>query len=97
VDPFARSRLLQSEDPETNFGQLAPSTPQGQVELIATLTQQIGALTRLPAHYIGIHGDQPASAEGVRAAETQQVMAARTEIRYLTVQRSDVRRVWSDE
>ena len=84
VDPFGRSRLLQSEDPDTKFGQLSPSTPQGQVELIATLTQQIGALTGLPAHYLGIHGDQPASAEGVRAAETQLVMSARTEMRYLT-------------
>ena len=84
VDPFGRSRLLQSEDPETKFGQLAASTPQGQVELIATLTQQIGALTGLPAHYLGLHGDQPPSAEGVRAAETQLVMSARTEMRYLT-------------
>src|SRR5690625_4892086 len=44
IDPFGRSRLLQSEDPETKFGQLPAATPQGQVELIATLTQQIGAL-----------------------------------------------------
>jgi hypothetical protein len=84
VDPFGRSRLLQSEDPDTKFGQLQPATPQGQVELIATLTQQIGALTGLPAHYLGLHGDQPPSAEGVRAAETQLVMTARTEMKYLT-------------
>src|SRR5690625_7911867 len=70
IDPFGRSRLLQSEDPETKFGQLPAATPQGQVELIATLTQQIGALTGLPAHYLGLHGDEPASAEGVRAAAT---------------------------
>lgn len=84
IDPFGRSRLLQSEDPETRFGQLPASTPQGQVELIATITQQIGALTGLPAHYLGLHGDQPPSAEGVRAAETQLVMSARTEMKYLT-------------
>lgn len=84
IDPFGRSRLLQSEDPDTKFGQLQPATPQGQVELIATLTQQIGALTGLPAHYLGLHGDQPPSAEGVRAAETQLVMTARTEMKYLT-------------
>lgn len=84
VDPFGRSRLLQSEDPDTKFGQLQPANPQGQVELIATLTQQIGALTGLPAHYLGLHGDQPPSAEGVRAAETQLVMTGRTEMRYLS-------------
>ena len=83
VDPFGKSRLLQSESPDTKFGQLPASTPSGQVELIATLTQQIGALTGLPAHYMGLHGNQPASAEGVRAAETQLVTAARTEMRSL--------------
>lgn len=84
IDPFGRSRLLQSEDPETKFGQLSASSPQGQVELIATLTQQIGALTGLPPHYLGLHGDQPASAEGVRAAESQLVTIARTEMKYLS-------------
>lgn len=79
VDPFGKSRLLQSEDPETKFGQLAASTPAGQTDLIATITQQIGALTGLPPHYLGLHGDQPANAEGVRAAETQLVTMAYSE------------------
>lgn len=83
IDPFGKSRLLQSEDPDTKFGQLPASVPTGQTELIATLTQQIGALTGLPAHYLGLHGDQQPSAEGVRAAETQLVMSARTEQKYL--------------
>lgn len=84
IDPFGKSRLLQSEDPETRFGQLPASVPTGQTELIATLTQQIGALTGLPAHYLGLHGDQPPSAEGVRAAETQLIMTAKTEMKQLT-------------
>lgn len=84
IDPFGKSRLLQSEDPDTKFGQLPASVPTGQVELISTLTQQIGALTGLPAHYLGLHGDQPASAEGVRAAETQLVMTAKTEMKHLS-------------
>lgn len=71
VDPFGRSRFLQSEAPETKFGQLQATAPDGQTELVATLTQQIGALTGLPPHYLGLHGDQPANADGVRAAETQ--------------------------
>lgn len=73
LDPFGAKRLLQSEDPETKFGQLPAQAPTGQSELISTITQQIGALTGLPPHYLGLHGDQPASAEGVRAAETQLV------------------------
>lgn len=76
IDPFGESRLLQSEDPDTKFGQLNASTPSGQTELIATLTQQIGALTGLPPHYLGLHGDQPPSADGVRASETQLVSKA---------------------
>lgn len=83
VDPFGKSRLLQSEDPDTKFGQLNAATPEGQTELIATITQQIGSLTGLPAHYLGLHGDQPASSEGVRAAETQLVMNSRAEMRQL--------------
>lgn len=83
IDPFGKSRLLQSEDPDTKFGQLPASVPAGQTELIATLTQQIGALTGLPAHYLGLHGDQQPSSEGVRAAETQLVMSAKTEQKYL--------------
>lgn len=73
IDPFGEKRLLQSEDPDTKFGQLPGSTPQGQTVLIATITQQIGALTGLPPHYLGLHGDQPVSAEAVRSAETQLV------------------------
>lgn len=84
IDPFGKRRLLQSEDPDTKFGQLPASAPTGHTEIIATLTQQIGALTGLPAHYLGLHGDQPPSAEGVRAAETQLVMTAKTEMKHLS-------------
>src|SRR5690625_7998085 len=78
INPFGRSRLLQSEDPETKFGQLPAATPQGQVEVIATLTLQIRALTVLPGYYPGLPGDQPASVQGVRVAETQLAMSDRT-------------------
>lgn len=71
LDPFGESRLLQSEAPETKFGQFAQATLTGYGELVATMTQQIGSLTGLPPHYLGLHGDQPASADGVKAAEAQ--------------------------
>lgn len=71
VDPFGRGRTLQSEDPETKFGQLDGARLDGYADLMATITQQIGAVTALPAHYLGLHGDQPANADSVRAAEAQ--------------------------
>src|SRR5699024_4541501 len=65
VDPFRKESHLQSEDPDTKFGQFPGSTLDGYTDMIATLTQQIGSLTGLPPHYLGLHGDQPANADGV--------------------------------
>jgi len=79
IDPFGNSRLLQSEAPETKFGQFDAARLDGYTDMVATLTQQIGALTGLPATYLGLHGDQPASADGVKAAEVQLTMRARSE------------------
>lgn len=81
VDPFGDNRFLQSEDPETKFGQLDAARLDGYTDLLASLTQQVGALTGLPPHYLGLHGDQPASADGIRAAEAQLTARARAEQR----------------
>lgn len=71
VDPFGDSRLLQSEAPETKFGQLPAGDLSGYSEPIRLLTEQIAALAALPPSYLGLHGQQTANAEGTRAAETQ--------------------------
>lgn len=84
VDPFGESRLLQSEDPETRFGQLDPPSMSGYGELTATITQQIGALTGLPPHYLGLTGDQPASSDAIAAAENQLVQRADSEVAGVT-------------
>lgn len=89
IDPFGEGRMLQSESPETKFGQLNPAPMDGYADLIATLTQQIGSLTGLPPHYLGLHGDQPANAEGVKASETQLVVTAYAEHEQLA-------RPWAD-
>lgn len=81
VDPFGEGRFLQSEDPETRFGQLDGARLDGYADMLATLTQSIGALSGLPPHYLGLHGDQPASADGIRAAEAQLTARARAEQR----------------
>lgn len=80
IDPFGNSRLLQSESPETKFGQLDPATLDGYSDLNAMLTQHIGSLTGLPPHYLGLHGDQPANADSIRASETQLVTRAQSEM-----------------
>ena len=81
VDPFARGRSLQSEDPETKFGQFDPARLDSYADMSATITQLVGAMTGLPAHYLGLHGDQPAAAEGVRAAEAQLTSRVFSELR----------------
>ena len=81
IDPFGNGRFLQSEAPETKFGQLEPARLDGYADMIATLTQQIGALTGLPAHFLGLHGDQPPSSDAVKATEVQLTMRAYDEQR----------------
>lgn len=83
IDPFGDSRFLQSESPDTEFGQFAAVQLDGYTDLTATITQQIGSLTGLPPHYLGLHGDQPASADGTRAAEAQLASAAYSDHRVL--------------
>lgn len=83
IDPFGDSRFLQSEDPATKFGQFDSVRLDGYTDLTATITQQIGSLTGLPPHYLGLHGDQAANADGVRAAEAQLASAAYSDQRHL--------------
>lgn len=81
IDPFGRERNLQSESPETKFGQFDPARLDSYADMSATITQMVGAMTGLPAHYLGLHGDQPAAAEGVRAAEAQLTSRVFSEMR----------------
>lgn len=85
VDPFGDDRFLQSEATDTKFGQLPPAGLDSYATPIATVTQMIGALTGIPPHYLGLHGDQPANAESVKAAETQLTMRAYSEMRGMDV------------
>lgn len=78
IKPFsaALDDVWQSEAPETKFGQFDPARLDGYADAAALLTQQIGALTGLPPHYLGLHGDQPASADAIRSAEASLVARA---------------------
>lgn len=78
VNPFSNEagRMWQSESPDTRFGQFDGARLDGYSDLTAVVTQQIGALTGLPPHYLGLHGDQPASADAIRSAEASLVSRA---------------------
>lgn len=75
INPFTDSpaRVWQSEDPDTKFGQFASADLTSYSSLTATITQQIGAISGLPPHYLGLNGDQPPSADSIRSAEASLV------------------------
>src|SRR5699024_2838028 len=76
VDPFRNETHMQSESPDTKFAYVNTADMSGHETLIATFTHHIGSLPELPPHYLGLHGDQPANADGVVAAEAQLTTAA---------------------
>ncbi|MFV2143212.1 phage portal protein [Isoptericola sp. G70] len=78
VKPFsvALDDIWQAEDPGTKFGQFDATGLAGYTDAVALLTQQIGALTGLPPHYLGLNGDQPPSADAIRSAEASLVSRA---------------------
>ncbi|MFD6134577.1 phage portal protein [Isoptericola sp. NPDC060257] len=78
VKPFsvALDDVWQSEDPATKFGQFEATGLGGYTDAAAMLTQQIGAITGLPPHYLGLNGDQPPSADAIRSAEASLVSRA---------------------
>ena len=75
INPFNldADRLWQSEAPDTKFGQFEGARLDGYSDLTAILTQQIGAVSGLPPHYLGLNGDQPPSADAIRSAEASLV------------------------
>lgn len=75
VQPFTNEagKLWISEETETKFGQFDGARLDGYSDLIGTVTQQIGALSGLPPHYLGLFGDQPPSADSIRSAEASLV------------------------
>lgn len=75
VKPFsaALDDIWQSEAPETKFGQFDAARLDGYADAVALITQQIGALSTLPPHYLGLNGDQPPSADAIRSAEASLV------------------------
>lgn len=88
VSPFGTeaNRVWQSEQPETKFGQFDAARLDGYGDAVNLLREQISAVSGLPAHYLGVHGDQPPSADAIRSAEAS--LVARAQARQRTFGRA---------
>ncbi len=87
VNPFPeKNRMMLSEDPAAKFGQLDAGDLAGYQGAVSVLQAQLSAVSGLPPHYLGVHGDQPASADALRASEAS--LTARAEARQRTFGRS---------
>lgn len=71
------SRMAVSENESAKFGQLDGARLDGYEAAVNVLTQQIAAVSSLPAHYLGVMSNQPPSADALRASE--QSLVARCE------------------
>lgn len=80
VNPFPESdRMMISESPETKFGQLSGADLTGYENAVNVVMRQISAVSGLPEHLLGIGGDNPTSADSIRASEA--ALTARAEAR----------------
>lgn len=79
-------RAMISENSDAKFGQLAAADLAGYEASVRVILGQVMAVSTLPAHYVGIFTDNPASADAMRAAEAS--LTARAEARQATFGRS---------
>lgn len=80
VNPIPEGhRAMISENDAAKFGQLAAADLAGYEASVRVILGQIMAVSTLPAHYVGVFSDNPASADALRAAETS--LTARAEAR----------------
>ena len=87
VNPIPEgSRMAVSENEQAKFGQLAAADLAGYEASVRVILGQIMAVSTLPAHYVGVFTDNPASADALRAAEAS--LTARAEARQATFGRS---------
>ncbi|VEG40293.1 Phage portal protein, SPP1 Gp6 [Mycolicibacterium flavescens] len=90
VNPYPdANRMMIAEEPAAKFGQLDAADLNGYEAAVGVLTQQIMAVSALPAHMLGVLTDQPASADALRASEAS--LTARAEARQQQFGRS-----WED-
>jgi hypothetical protein len=80
VNPIPEgNRAMISENPDAKFGQLNAADLNGYESATRVLLGQVMAVSALPAHYVGVFTDNPASADALRASEAS--LTARAEAR----------------
>lgn len=72
-------RAMVSENEGAKFGQLAGSDLSGYENALGVIMRQISAVSGLPEHMLGIGGDNPTSADSIRASEA--ALTAKAEAR----------------
>ncbi|ADG80466.1 Phage portal protein, SPP1 Gp6-like OS=Tsukamurella paurometabola (strain ATCC 8368 / DSM /CCUG 35730 / CIP 100753 / JCM 10117 / KCTC 9821 / NBRC 16120/ NCIMB 702349 / NCTC 13040) OX=521096 GN=Tpau_3894 PE=4 SV=1 [Tsukamurella paurometabola] len=86
-NPFPEGdRMMISEAEGAKFGQLAGADLAGYENAIGVLMRQISAVSGLPEHQLGIGGDNPPSADSIRASEA--ALTARAEAKQAQFGRS---------
>lgn len=86
-NPFPEShRMMISEAPESKFGSLPAADLAAYSAAVDVLLGQVMAVSALPAHYVGITTQNPASADAIRSAEAS--LTARAAARQATFGRA---------
>lgn len=87
VNPIPEGhRAMIAEQDGAKFGQLQSADLSGYEASVRVVLGQIMAVSTLPAHYVGVFTDNPASADALRAAEAS--LTARAEARQQTFGRA---------
>jgi hypothetical protein len=87
VNPIPEgNRAMISEEAAAKFGQLDAATLDGYEAAVRIILGQIMAVSTLPAHYVGVFTDNPASADALRATEAS--LTAPAEARQATFGRA---------
>lgn len=87
VSPISEGdRMMINQEPDGKFGQLPGSDLSGYETAIGTIMRQISAVSGLPEHMLGIGGDNPTSADSIRASEA--ALTAKAEARQQAFGRS---------
>lgn len=86
-NPFPETDRMMIAEPEgAKFGQLPGADLGGYQNAVNVLMRQISAVSGLPEHMLGIGGDNPTSADAMRAAEAS--LCARAQARQAQFGRS---------
>lgn len=87
VSPFeSENRMFTVESPDAKFGQLPGADLKGYQTAVELILQQIMSVSALPAHMMGVTTANPASADGIRAAEASLTARAESRISVLGIQ-----------